>query len=205
MSQFFYLQSQVVNSQDISLFSQPSISIANSQSFSITSSQHSISSTTSNRRLTDIKSVSSTQKCCFLCKNKDERKSIPKTALKQVWQEKNIFLPHHNRTCSSHLNNGKFTHEALALIVATKSGILMSDDEIAKWILELSSHSLPKYKKKVRFDFEDEAELSEDEYWTLTGMTKSQFAILSNYIKGDLHKYINMYVCMSKISLNNDT
>ena len=135
MSQFFYLQSQVVNSQDVSLFSQPSISIANSQSFSITSSQHSISSTTSNRRLTDIKSVSSTQKCCFLCKNKDERKSIPKSALKQVWQEKNIFLPHHNRTCSSHLINGKFTENALAQIVATKSGVLLSDDEIGKWII----------------------------------------------------------------------
>jgi hypothetical protein len=157
------------------------MSISQSFSISTTDSQTSVAS---QRRLPSIKSVSSTQKCCFICKSTEDRKSIPKTALQQVWKEKNIFLPHHNRCCSSHLKKGRFHQQAMEQIVANKSGVLMSDTEIAQWILELSATPRNAYKKKVRFDFVDEEELSEEEYKSLLGIGKQDFKRLFNYIKG---------------------
>jgi hypothetical protein len=64
--------------------------------------------------------------------------------------QKNVnVLPHHNRCCSIQLINGKFTEQAMDQIVGTKSGVLMSDTEIAQWILELSSTPTNIYKQKV--------------------------------------------------------
>lgn len=191
--------------------------MSQSQTFSISStadSQNSSTlsqaSTTSHRRLSSIKSVSSTQKCCFLCKNKDERKSIPKSALRQVWEEKNILLPQNNRCCSVHLINGKFSSEALDEIVSNKSGVLMNDEQIAAWILELSTKPTNKYKKNVRFDFEKEDELSEDEYKTLLGIGKEQFKILFNYIKGHIKDSCNrhpknalaLFLCLLRLNVS---
>jgi hypothetical protein len=66
-----------------------------------------------------------------------------------VWEEKNILLPQNNRCCSVHLINGKFSSEALDEIVSNKSGVLMNDEQIAAWILELSTKPTNKYKKML--------------------------------------------------------
>ncbi|XP_035705029.1 uncharacterized protein LOC118434818 [Folsomia candida] len=105
-------------------------------------SQISMSSSmsTKSRRLPTIDSVGSTQKRCFICNNPSGRKRIPKSAITQVWTEKEIFIPHDNRCCAMHLERQLFTDEAIELIIPTKHGVLMSDEELAQWILDLSSN-----------------------------------------------------------------
>jgi len=78
---------------------------------SIGSSQRSIANRPNGRRITGIRSYISTQNRCFICKSKLGRTRVPKTALKQAWYMHEIFIPHSNRCCQIHLDNGLFTDE----------------------------------------------------------------------------------------------
>ena len=108
-------------------------SAPNSLTINNDDSQLSIASSTSlrTRRLSDIKSVASSQRFCFICKNVNGRRRIPKQALAQVWTEKTIFIPHNNRVCQHHLEGKMFSDAAMDEIVSNKDGVLLTDEEIS--------------------------------------------------------------------------
>jgi hypothetical protein len=157
-------------------------------------SQNSMSSTVSSartRRLPNIMSVASSQKACFLCKNKDGRKRIPKVALSQVWIEKNILIPHENRCCASHLAGKQFTDGSMDEIVATRRGVLMTDEQLSRWILDLSELCKKNKEQRKRFDFEAPNNVKDDDYHLLLGVTKPNFETILSIIKSGLHKSQN--------------
>jgi hypothetical protein len=171
------------------------------------SSQMSI---TSNRRLKTIKSVPASQKKCFHCGSVGGRSRIPKAALKQVWEKKNILLPQNNRTCSDHLLDGLFRENVLEEIEGNKMGVIMSDTEIANWILELSTRPAQKYKRKVRFDFAALDDIPPEDYVTLTGYDKDVFDRLFDVIKHKLKDSPNrhpknalaMLMCLFRLNVS---
>jgi hypothetical protein len=158
-------------------------------------SQNSMVSTAStsskSRRLPNILSVASSQKACFLCKNSSGRKRIPKAALSQVWIEKNILIPHENRCCGSHLVGKEFSDEAMDQITATTHGILMTDEELSRWILDLSLLCKTKQEKRKRFDFNDSKNIKDEDYPLLLGVTKQNFETMLSMIRSKLHKSQN--------------
>lgn len=158
-------------------------------------SQNSTLSTTSNssksRRLPNILSVASSQKACFLCKDTTGRRRIPKEALAQVWIEKTIMIPHENRSCGSHLSGKEFTDAAMQEITPTTHGVLMSDEELSHWILDLSQMCKMNKEKRKRFDFEDPKNVPEEDYPILLGVTKANFDTMLSIIKSSLHKSVN--------------
>lgn len=178
-------QSQASN---ISSFSQ---NLSNSQLSQISAS----SSSSKSRRLPNISSVGSTQNRCFICHDLQGRTRIPKSALAQVWTEKEIFIPHDNRCCSIHLERQLFSEEAMELIVPTKNGVLMSDEDLAQWILDLSKrNNLKSNSKRRRYNFDDPTDVDKEDYPNLVGFSKIQFNSLLTEISGHLHNSVNRTV-----------
>jgi len=126
------LSSQMSISLNDSQFSMNSVSSHDSQ-FAVPSSQRSEvisvdssqSSTSSFVTFKYIQGTTCTQNKCFICNSTSERKCIPWTAVAQVWFRLSYYVPKTNRVCPHHLDLQKklFTSEALQQIEATKQGI----------------------------------------------------------------------------------
>jgi hypothetical protein len=172
--------------------SQVDHSAPNSIEINNDNSQFSTASSTSlrTRRLSEIKSVTSSQRFCFICKNVNGRRRIPKKALAQVWNEKTIFIPHCNRVCQQHLEGKLFSEDAMDEIVSTKDGVLLSDEEISTWIFELTLSHQPE-KRQRRYNFDDPNNVTSDDYATLVGFSKEDFDSLLPYISGQIHNSVN--------------
>lgn len=142
------------------------------------------------RRLPGIDSVASSQKYCFVCHSATGRKRIPKEALCQVWTQKAIMVPPLNRCCGIHLDGKLFTDEAMDMIVPTKTGVFMSDEELATWILDCTSAK----SGQRRYNFDDPNNVKSKEYMSLVGLTRTQFDIMLAELKGHLNNSVNRSV-----------
>lgn len=108
------------------------------------------------------------------------------------------------------MKDGLFNQQDLDNIVANKNGVIMNDAEIAQCILDLTEKPGQKYKKKVRLDFADEKELSEEEYQTLLGFGKEDFKNLFEYVKGCLKESVNrhprnalaLFLCLLRLNVS---
>jgi hypothetical protein len=143
------------------------------------------------RRLSTILSVPSTQRACFICKAQGGRKRIPSDALFQVWITKDIVIPHENRCCANHLTGKTFTDDALNLITGTQRGVLMTDDNLVEWILQLSEHVKNKSQKRRRYDFDDESSVPELSFKNIVGFVKEDFDYLVSRVQGYMHNSVN--------------
>lgn len=103
------------------------------------------------------------------------------------------MLPHENRTCFDHLNGDKFSEEALERIKPTKDGVLMSDEKLTNWILEMTL-LVKKQLKRKRVDFDDIENVPMEDYKLLTGLSKADFELLLEYLKGNLNNSRNRSV-----------
>jgi hypothetical protein len=155
------------------------------------SSSSSSRSSVRERRLPGIQSIAASQSRCCVCSDPRGRKRIPKAALSQVWIEKSIVIPHENRTCATHLVDKRFTDAALELINPTKNGVLMCDDQLTAWILDLSANSQQKNSKRRRYDFENGQDVPFADYQHLVGVSKENFEILLSFIKPSVHSSNN--------------
>jgi hypothetical protein len=152
-------------------------SVENDSQESLSESQVSRTSTSTKRRIPQLLSVTSTQNQCFLCK-KPDRHRLPKSAQVQAWIEKTILIPHNNRCCPEHLDGKNFSEEALAMIEGKKEGVLLSDDELATWILNMTSHCKKQLGKRRRIDFDNTNNVLASDYNLLLGISKDNFEIL---------------------------
>src|SRR5665811_1321719 len=141
------------------------------------------------RRFPMIASMTSTQKVCCICGDTNNRRRIPKEALSQAWLEKNILIPHQNRVCSHHLIGKLFTHDDLHDLKSNKQGVLMTDEELGTWILQLTHNSRP--NMRPRLDFDDPTNTLLDDYHTLIGFSKFVFDDLLTYLKGHINSSTN--------------
>jgi hypothetical protein len=130
-----------------------------------------------------IKTVSSSQGRCMICGNKSGRKRISIEARLDVWIKRKLFVPAGNRTCIDHLSNGKFKDEALSSIKPERSAALMTGNVVSSWI-----HTLTDLFAKPRklLDFNDSAQLTNEDYRALTGVCKEDFEVLLEHCKAAL-------------------
>jgi hypothetical protein len=165
----------------------PSFSItSNSQSQDILSSSCS-SSASSVLAFRYVESVNHSQSCCFLCKSKVGRKSIPWSAVRQAWFKFLIYIPKSNRLCSSHLNSEKlFTDEALLSIQATKQGIHVKSYDFGLWL-----HQVCEMTPNHILSFEGINAVPVSKYKTYTGIEKIHFDNLHSCIESRLRNTHN--------------
>ena len=101
------------------------------------------------------------------------------------------MVPHENRVCGIHLNGKFFSNEALELITATKHGVLMSDSDLANWMMDLRMMYKEGISNRRRYNFDDPTNVSEDDYPNLVGFTKIQFDVLLMELSGHVHNSSN--------------
>ncbi|XP_035714512.1 uncharacterized protein LOC118438406 [Folsomia candida] len=82
----------------------------------------------------------------------------------------------------------------MQLIIPTKHGVLMSDEELAQWILDLSSNRNKLGARRRRYNFDDQTDVDKDDYPNLVGFSKIQFNSLLAEISGHVHNSVNRSV-----------
>jgi hypothetical protein len=180
-------QHQVPESQPI-VDSQASLAV--SQTFSIIGS---ISSTGSRRIfsssvkrgevpiiLPGISSVGKSERRCFVCKSAQGRRRIPNSALLDIWIQAKVLVPEDNRTCSEHLDNGRFTSDAITLIQATRTDAELTGQQISSWLINITKKLSQRHRP---VDFNVGSPLTDNDYKLLTGITRDQFRELVGVLK----------------------
>lgn len=131
-----------------------------------------------------IQGVRATQSCCFICQSKNERKSIPWSAIRQAWFEKRCYIPKSNRSCEKHLcDSNSFTDDALELIEALKQNINVKIEDFNLWLNTISD--LP---KTTPYNFEEDG-IESAKYKMLLGVDKDSFDDLVQHLIGKLHDF----------------
>jgi hypothetical protein len=148
-------------SQDSANFSQASFSSAGSQNDVVF--------------LPNILTITSTERCCFLCRRTDRRSVVPDAAVRQAWRKKKVFLSKTTRCCPNHLSEGLFTQVSLNQIQGNVQGIYITTRDVCTWIFELTDAT----EDKPRVDFADPEDLTTEDYETLLPCSKDAFDEMS--------------------------
>ena len=70
----------------------------------------------------------------------------------------------------------------------------MSDEELAQWILDLSSNKNKLGARRRRYNFDDPTDVEKDDYPNLVGFSKIQFNSLLTEISDHVHNSVNRSV-----------
>ncbi len=135
-------------------------------------------------------SVPFSESNCVICgrTSKDSRKSVPGTAKKDLWLNKNIYLPKGVRSCRSHISEDIFCDAAKdALEKKKRETVRLTKSEIAEWIKWLTDN---KVTNTSVIDF-DSDKTPEEAYMELLGLTKDHFGELFEYVREGLHSSSN--------------
>jgi len=116
-----------------------------------------------------LSSASEIQVEDFVCKNQKGRSLVPKSAVKQVWNDLSILSPLTIRCCKHRLNQDhRFIASDMENITAAKVGIDISSARFREWLMAISSTK--DQKQTHRFSF-DENGIVADDYKMLTSLT----------------------------------
>ncbi|CAF1977187.1 unnamed protein product [Rotaria magnacalcarata] len=123
--------------------------------------------------------------------------------------KKNIFIPEGARFCPDHVTNRRFKSEAIDKI-APYSTQMKKVNAVDVQLLLSNCQML--YEDKKRFDFDNSQSMSDDEYRTLTSLSKSQFDDLigrlsqSNILNSSnrpIRTAIAILLCKLRLGLSN--
>ena len=109
---------------------------------------------------------------------------VPSNARYEAFIQTSILLPAGIRCCSSHLEDNIFTSFAVACLKVMdkfKEGSQITDTELVSllhYIINAAQHN-----KSKRLDFDGQDTLSDNDYHTLTGLSKDQFDDLFGYVR----------------------
>ncbi|XP_045173214.2 uncharacterized protein LOC123534842 [Mercenaria mercenaria] len=121
-------------------------------------------------------------KTCIVCKKNATTKNkiirIPSSAIAQAFVEKFIFVDFKNRCCASHLENGHFTQESLNALKENKLADRLSRTDILHLLKNVRTFMLQ--SKFLNFDCT--YNMSDDDFHTLTGISKGQFEDLVKHV-----------------------
>ena len=131
-----------------------------------------------------LKTPFSSHAQCFLCKKPGPKLVVvPSTSRYDAFIQTSILLPVGIRCCSSHLENNRFTTFAISCLKVmekVKEGSKITDTELVS-LLHFIINAAQQNKSK-RLDFDGQDTLSDDDYHTLTGISKDQFNDLVGYV-----------------------
>ncbi|XP_052689344.1 uncharacterized protein LOC128167586 [Crassostrea angulata] len=132
----------------------------------------------------NIPAASRSHKWCVICHKDSSRRNhiinIPSTAITQAFINCGVFIHPKSRCCYKHLENTFFSSDALHLLRAAKTSDMFSHSDVVNLLTNI--------RKMLRADchrlnFDIPAFLSDEDYETLTGITKDQFNDLVTYLE----------------------
>lgn len=113
---------------------------------------------------------------CFVCKKPGPKLlTVSNNARLQVFVFKGVIVPTGARCCPRHVEDGKFTQEGLEAIPETYDEAFLNRSTIVSFMSGLRGLAEERETNGISFD---DGTLGDDEYMTLTGITKDQFSDL---------------------------
>jgi len=134
-----------------------------------------------------IPSLVSTERKCCVCGQKG-RKRIPFCAILDAFVKRRIHIPPNNRSCSDHLENGRFTDAALLQIVPQKKDSYMTGKDVAKWMNLMANHCI---RCQRTLDFGGDMKYEDEVYKMMLGVRKEDFETLHSFCSGKLRNSRN--------------
>jgi len=116
--------------------------------------------------------ISTENKCCFCSAVKRNR--IPFAAIFEAYIKTGIMIPQNNRSCETHLTDGKINQEVLANMKAYSKHSIMTAIQVSKWMNMMRSEIIT--NRRV-LDFSNQ-NYDETVYDMFVGLTKSNFEML---------------------------
>ncbi|XP_065923262.1 uncharacterized protein [Magallana gigas] len=118
---------------------------------------------------------------CFICKRPGPKLIVvPTSERNSVFLHQKILIPYGSRCCSKHIPDGRFTSDALKQIPVFSQTSSLNRSSIVDILLYLRETAL-RYDTS-RIDFDRENAFSDQQYTTLTGLSKNSFNDLLSYI-----------------------
>jgi len=149
--------------------------------------------TTDYIHLPGMKSTIVTQRKCCICGSHSGRHRIPTEALLQAWSEVEVFLPHGNRCCKSHIKESLFNEEALHTLkssTALKSYTVMNRNRLMSWIKDLTQFL--KTQRSI-LNFGRDTRFTSTDFEILLGVSKENFETLFQCCNKDIKNSKNRY------------
>ncbi|XP_062587204.1 uncharacterized protein LOC134248846 [Saccostrea cucullata] len=118
---------------------------------------------------------------CFLCKRAGPKLMVvPSNARFNVFLNCEVIVPAGSRCCPNHLEDGDFKSDVLPRIKATSESFL-SRTAITDLIKRLRATA--QHNKNCRIDFDNSSNLTDNDYLTLTGISRDAFDELCESLK----------------------
>ncbi|XP_061190072.1 uncharacterized protein LOC133197912 [Saccostrea echinata] len=123
---------------------------------------------------------------CVLCRRPGPKLVVVSTQARfSFFLEQNILIPAGSRCCPAHILNDVIITKTIENPIPPKDTSFVNRTTIMELVEQLRQESLRRGSK--RLDFDDPSSLSEREYFTLTGLKKSEFDDLLAYVEaGDI-------------------
>lgn len=129
----------------------------------------------------DLPTTSKSHAYCFVCKRPGPKIIVvPPTPRFDVYLRKGIFVPAGVRCCPVHLDGEQFTDDALDETKPVSNEVNLNKTNI-KLLLE-HGRSFVIERTNYRLDFDHTHALTDEDYLTLTGISKTEFDILMTYV-----------------------
>jgi len=136
--------------------------------------------------LPSCKSIGKTEKQCCVCNQKNGRSAVPKSAIRDLWRQKKIYLHPNSRTCPHHIQFGKFIATAFEVLEEkSHHETVLNASEVAEWVDWLT------HETGAAIINVDGKDFSEYEYMLLLGVTKDQFDDMYSTIASKLRWSVN--------------
>jgi len=122
--------------------------------------------------------ISTENKCCFC--SAAQRNRIPFAAIFEAYIKTGIMIPQNNRSCETHLTDGKINQEVLANMKAYSKHSVMTAIQVSKWMNMMRSEIITN-RRVLNFSNQN---YDETVYDMFVGLTKSNFEILHAECEG---------------------
>ena len=128
-------------------------------------------------------STSTSHSSCFICKKGGPKLLVvPNSARNSVFLQRKLLIPYGARCCAKHILNGNLTSDSMEKIPVLSQVSLLNRSSITGILLYLREVVLK--NKNSRIDFDDEENFSEQQYVSLTGLSKVSFDDIFSHVNG---------------------
>lgn len=111
---------------------------------------------------------------CFICKRPGPKLiNVPTSERNSVFLHQKILIPYGSRCCTKHIPDGRFTSDALKQIPVFSQTSSLNRSSIVDILLYLRETAL--IYDTSRIDFDRENAFSDQQYTSLTGLSKNSF------------------------------
>ncbi|KAK3098957.1 hypothetical protein FSP39_024695 [Pinctada imbricata] len=127
-------------------------------------------------------SASNSHAYCFVCKRPGPKLVVVPTGERyNIFLQTEIIVPAGARCCPNHLMDGKLSQEAMHSVRTTRQDAFFNRSTLAELLRFLREAALKSQTSRIDFDNTDA--LADEEYKTLLGLDKEQFADILKYVQ----------------------